>query len=94
MAYKVLEIKGAWICLFPLMMALTLVCLEIKEAALGKVESKSETVILAPIEGKVVSLNQINNIITPVLVTNVDDCKDVLSSIDKDELIKVIKYKV
>lgn len=28
LAYKLLEIKGAWICLIPLMMALTLVCLE------------------------------------------------------------------
>lgn len=35
---------------------------EIKEAALGKAESKSETVILAPIQGKAVSLSQVNDI--------------------------------
>jgi PTS system beta-glucosides-specific IIC component len=35
---------------------------EIKEVALDKIESKSETVILAPIEGKAVSLSQVNDI--------------------------------
>lgn len=35
---------------------------EIKEVALDKIDSKSKTVILAPIEGKAVSLSQVNDI--------------------------------
>ncbi|NOW04459.1 beta-glucoside-specific PTS transporter subunit IIABC [Clostridium beijerinckii] len=36
--------------------------MEVKEAALDKVETKSEAIILAPIEGKSVSLSQVNDI--------------------------------
>jgi len=36
--------------------------MEVKEAALDKAEIKSETIILAPIEGKSVSLSQVNDI--------------------------------
>ncbi|MBE6090544.1 MAG: PTS beta-glucoside transporter subunit EIIBCA [Clostridium beijerinckii] len=36
--------------------------MEVKEAALNKAETKSEAIILAPIEGKSVSLSQVNDI--------------------------------